>query len=582
MPLLLISFLSGVLTVLAPCTLPILPIIVGGSLQGGARSKWKPFIITGSLALSIILFTLLLKASTVFIDIPQSVWAYVSGGILTVFGLIMFFPKPWEALSAKFKFSQKSNTLLAQSATEHKGIASDILIGASLGPVFSSCSPTYFVILATVLPQSFATGILYLFAYAIGLALILLLVAFLGQAFVSKLQWAANPSGWFKRGLGILFILVGIFIFTGLDKKVQTSILESGYFNITNFEQKLLESAEMDMDDMDPEKINMSTLDKAALYPKYREIVSPSGFVNTDQPVRLEDLVGKKVILLDFMTYSCINCIRTFPYLVDWYDKYKDQGLEVVGIHTPEFAFEHKIENVREAMKKYGIEFPVVLDNDYGTWRNYGNRYWPRKYLIDIDGYIVYDHIGEGGYEETEEKIQALLKERMSKLGEEGSVNMPISSIQAESVDGTKPRTPEIYFGASRNTQFDNGPSGTVGSFSAESTKTPALDRYALTGDWMISPEEATNIAGNAVITLRYQGQKVFIVAGADQDVTLRLVLDGQEVGEYRGSDVAEDGTVTINEERLYRLIEADEYGKHTLEIHIENPGLQAFTFTFG
>lgn len=578
MSLLIISFISGILTVLAPCTLPVLPIIVGGSLQD-SRAKWKPLIITGSLALSIVFFTLILKASTVFIDIPQSAWAYLSGTILVAFGLISLFPKPWEALSAKFKFSQKSNQLLADSANKKKGFWSDILVGASLGPVFSSCSPTYFVILATVLPQSFATGMLYLLAYAVGLAAVLLLVAFLGQKFTKKLQWAADPEGPFKRTLGVLFILVGLFVMTGLDKKVQTAVLESGYFNITNFEQKLLEQSEMN-DDSITRAVDeaMGNTDKASRYNHYTEIVNPSGFVNTDS-ITLGELVGKKVILIDFMTYSCINCIRTFPFLVEWYEKYQDDGLEIIGIHTPEFAFEHDRNNVITAMNKYDITFPVVLDNDYATWRAYGNRYWPRKYLIDIDGYVVYDHIGEGAYTETEMKIQELLAERAEKLGMEKTITKSVTS----GVTGHGERiSPETYFGSRRNSNFGNGNRGISGIQSLTLPETLRTNVLYLDGEWDIQPEYARNTSAGERIIFPYQAKDVFIVADADQPIEVTILRDGEPISnEYAGEDVT-DGKATINESRLYRLIEADNVGTHTFEMIISKPGLRAYAFTFG
>jgi len=165
----------------------------------------------------------------------------------------------------------------------------------------------------------------------------------------------------------------------------------------------------------------MSIQEKEKIYPAAKEIVAPAGFINVDN-VKIQDLIGKKVILVDFWTYSCINCQRTLPYLTSWYEKYKDQGLEIIGVHTPEFEFEKKIENVQWAIDKYGIKYPVALDNDYGTWNAYANRYWPRKYLIDIDGYVVYDHIGEGAYDATEKKIQELLRERMVRLNLSGEV----------------------------------------------------------------------------------------------------------------------------------------------------------------
>ncbi len=438
MTLLLISFLAGVLTVLAPCTLPLLPIIVGRS--AGSDHRYRPLVIAGSLALAIVVFTLLLKASTAFINIPQSAWAYISGIIIIVFGLIYLFPTVWEKISIKLNFSSGSSELL-QKSSQKKGLLGDVLVGLSLGPVFSSCSPTYFLILATVLPQSYGTGVLYLIAYAVGLSLSLLLIGYLGQRLVKRLKGAADPKGWFKRVLGVLFLLVGLFIMTGTDKKLQTYILDTGFLDITKVEQKFL--TEPMTDDMNISPNNISGTATTKNYPRYKEIVDPAGFVNSE-PFQLADLVGKKVILLDIMTYSCINCQRTFPYVNAWYDKYKDAGLAVVGIHTPEFAFEHKKENVEEAAEEFGLKFPLVLDNDYATWNAYGNRYWPRKYLIDIDGNIVYDHIGEGGYEETEMKIQELLRERNERLGEDMVIASGIANPEnAEVLDVRTKRSPE-------------------------------------------------------------------------------------------------------------------------------------------
>src|SRR3989344_9344830 len=204
------------------------------------------------------------------------------------------------------------------------------------------------------------------------------------------------------------------------------------------------------------------TAPKDQRYQKAREIVSPAGFINTDGTT-IQELIGKKVILVDFWTYGCINCQRTLPYLTSWYDKYRESGLEIIGVHTPEFAFEKEIENVQWAVDKYGIKYPVVLDNNYGTWQNYQNRYWPRKYLIDIDGYVVYDHIGEGGYEDTERKIQELLQERMARLNETGSVaSGTVTPADVEQVVSGE-RSQEIYFGSQRNEYLGNGTSGLAG-----------------------------------------------------------------------------------------------------------------------
>lgn len=242
--LIIISFLAGVLTVLAPCILPVLPIVIGGSVSPGEKpNKLRPYIITGSLAIAIVLFTLILKASTAFIAIPPDFWKWLSGSIIIFFGVISLFPDLWSKVSTKLGLGRKSEEAL-QRSSQKKGVWRDVLVGLSLGPVFSSCSPTYFLILATVLPASFATGLVALMAYAAGLSLILLLIALLGQKLIAKIRWAADPKGWFKRGLGILFIVVGVFIISGVDKQIESAILDAGYFDVTKVEELLLDRVE--------------------------------------------------------------------------------------------------------------------------------------------------------------------------------------------------------------------------------------------------------------------------------------------------------------------------------------------------
>ena len=241
MTLLLVAFVAGVLTVLAPCILPLLPVIIGSSV--GARSKATPYIVIGSLALSILLFTYLLKASTALIAVPTYVWGYVSGGILIGIGLLFLFPQLWERLRIVRSTSTGANKLIGVGH-QQQSVWGDVLVGAALGPVFSSCSPTYFVILATVLPASFVLGTLYLLAYIAGLVLVLALIALLGQRFANRLGALADSRGWFKRGLGLLFLLLGIAIATGADKQFETWLLDRGYLEgVQQFEQQLLSPA---------------------------------------------------------------------------------------------------------------------------------------------------------------------------------------------------------------------------------------------------------------------------------------------------------------------------------------------------
>ena len=251
MTFLAISFLAGVLTVLAPCILPLLPVVIGSSVSG--RSKATPYIIVASLGASIMLFTFLLKASTAFIDIPQSFWTYISGGILFFFGLTLVFPNLWSHVPGIGKLSIGSNKLLGKGH-QQGSFWGDVVVGAALGPVFSTCSPTYFVILASVLPASFLLGTAYLLAYVFGLALILLLIALLGEKFVGKLVNFADPNSTFKFWIGVVFVVLGIMIMTGFEKKVETAILDSGYFDVTEIESKLLDTHDMIMEKQDIEQ----------------------------------------------------------------------------------------------------------------------------------------------------------------------------------------------------------------------------------------------------------------------------------------------------------------------------------------
>jgi len=241
MAFLVVSFIAGVLTVLAPCILPLLPVVVGSAATG--RSKATPYIVVGSLAVSIIIFTYLLKASTVFITVPPEAWTYLSGGILIFFGLTLVFPALWEKMPGISLISRKSNAVVG-TGYQKKSVWGDVLVGAGLGPVFSTCSPTYFVILASVLPASFLLGTLYLLAYVLGLSLVLLLIALLGERLSGKLGGFSNSRGWFKRSVGLLFIILGLAIAFGYEKQLEVAILDSGYFDITKVEQFFLQKVE--------------------------------------------------------------------------------------------------------------------------------------------------------------------------------------------------------------------------------------------------------------------------------------------------------------------------------------------------
>jgi thiol-disulfide isomerase/thioredoxin len=329
----------------------------------------------------------------------------------------------------------------------------------------------------------------------------------------------------------------------------------------------------------------MKRQEKSARYEPAKEITTPNNFINTNgKPITIGEFVGKKVVLIDFWTYSCINCQRTTPYLNAWHEKYKDKGLVIIGIHTPEFEFEKVYQNVVDATKRLGIEYPVVLDNDYSTWNAYQNRFWPRKYLIDIDGFIVYDHIGEGAYEETEKKIQDVLAERMTALGEHTDVNLAVTK---ETTEVRSARSPETYFGAARNQHFGSGSPGVLGVQLGLTVPTrPARNTLYLSGDWNLSGEFAENSTPNARIVYKFNSKDVFLVAESAEEIIVEVLLDGQPLGAEAGVDII--GTtngktiLTIKKARLYTIIQGTQSETHTLELKILKPGLKAFAFTFG
>lgn len=300
------------------------------------------------------------------------------------------------------------------------------------------------------------------------------------------------------------------------------------------------------------------------------------------KPLKMEKLKGK-VVLVDFWTYSCINCIRTLPYLEAWDKKYRDEGLMIVGVHSPEFDFEKDYSNVQKAVQKFGIQYPVVLDNDHATWAAYGNLYWPHDYLIDADGFIRDDHIGEGGYNDTEAEIQKLLAERNASLGMGSLVS---GNVTAPSPDFGSIGTPEIYLGY----QMARGPignpegfqGGQIVNYSVPQTLQPNLVYFE--GSWLNNPDNMELASDSGRIVLVYQASNVNIVAGGNS--TLTISLDGQAPPQGSlGSDASlVNGTarVQVGDQRLYSLIDNAGYAQRTVSIDVKGKGFRIYTFTFG
>jgi cytochrome c biogenesis protein CcdA/thiol-disulfide isomerase/thioredoxin len=555
----LVSLIAGLLTVLAPCVLPLLPVVLGGSVVREVNDRWRPFIITGSLVASLVLFTLLLKASTVFIHVDPRVWTYLSGGIIVVLGVSMLFPGLWSRVAEAVGLERRSQAFLQKAHGHRNKTVSAVLTGAALGPVFSSCSPTYAWAIATVLPASPALGMVYLSVYCVGVGAGLLAVALLGRRFLSRIKWASKPGGAFQRIVASLFIVVGLFIVTGLDQAVETKLLTADPFGITRLEQRLVPTG-----NGSNAPVEMSPGDVAS-YPA-PELVGIQGWINSD-PLTLAQLKGK-VVLIDFWTYSCINCERTQPYLNAWYNTYRADGFVIIGVHAPEFAFEQVPENVQKAVTADGIKYPVALDNGFATWKAYANNYWPAKYLVDRDGRVRYTQYGEGAYDVTESKIRQL-------LGESASTK-PMVQVTADG-PGSANQTPETYLGTEREERYVGKPG--LGGGSTYTEASVGANEWTLGGAWDVASQAITAASDGATLTLNYTGRDVYLVMGGPPGSTVKVAVDSSAT---LGSDVGPNSTVTLDGPRMYRIVESTESSAGgTLRLTFSR-GVSANAFTFG
>jgi len=361
-------------------------------------------------------------------------------------------------------------------------------------------------------------------------------------------------------------LIFGVIIATGIG--IMSIVFSS-------FDEKL-ESA-----NITSERDSITKIDKSG-FKRAPDLVGIAHYLNTT-PEKLSEEIKDKVILYDIWTYSCINCIRTLPYITAWDDKYADQGLLIIGVHSPEFEFEKDPDNVKIAIEKYGIDYPVVLDNDMETWKAFDNRYWPRKYIADHEGYIRYDHIGEGGYQKTEKIIQQLLDERNTSLGIQTA--SAASLVDIDEFEHSMFRSPELYFGykfAQNRNQL-----GSEEGFQPEKIVTYLesdkvdLHKFYLTGDWKNGKDSMELVSDTGVIKLQYSAKQVNIVT--DNDAELKIFLDGEPIpARYSGDDLTSGNTLTVSNPNLYNIVSSENSASHLMEIQIKGKGFQIFTFTFG
>ena len=323
----------------------------------------------------------------------------------------------------------------------------------------------------------------------------------------------------------------------------------------------------------------VSTIDKSG-FKKAPDLVGIAGYINTNHE-ELKAAMKDKVVLYDIWTYSCINCIRTLPYITAWNEKYADKGLLIIGIHSPEFEFEKDINNVKTAVENYGIRYPVVLDNDMKTWKAFENRYWPRKYIADSEGYIRYDHIGEGGYAETEKIIQQLLEERSQLLGMNVTAAQPLVDLEEHKF--LMSQTPELYFGY--KFAFGRNQLGNSEGFNPDQIVAYSIpdklqeDYFYLEGQWHNLDDRMKLVSENGKIVLPYFAKSVNIVAAGQTE--LQILLDGNPITPKDAGTDMEGELVHISDERLYNIVSTKEAASHTLTI-ITKPGFEIYTFTFG
>lgn len=579
------AFLSGIVTIAAPCIWPLLPLILSSTTTGGHR---KPLGITLGIILSFGLLTLFLSSLIAVIPFNANVLRYFAVGVIGILGLTLLVPRLSKVLEGWVsRLSGKFGTTNTST-----GFFSGFVTGLALGVVWTPCAGPILATIATLAATqkiSFSL-ILVTFFYVIGIGIPLFLFATLGRTLFTKSKLFSKYTGRLQQIFGIIMIATAFLIAFNYDVVLEAKLLN--YFPSYSSFLNTIEGntvVQKQLDSLKKQQSVGATLNDNGLfnaeYPA-SDFVGINKWLNPETPLSIKDLKGK-VVLVDFWTYTCINCIRTLPHVTSWYDKYKDQGFVVVGVHTPEFAFEHDTGNVLNAIKQYNIHYPVAQDNDYATWNNYSNQYWPAEYLIDAKGIVRRTHFGEGEYDEMEKAIQVLLKE--------AGKSVPTT---LEKMPDTTPQgniSPETYLGSKRM-QFYY-PTGSTGNGTKNFTLTgnTPTNSFELGGAWTITDEEA--VAGNgAVLTYHFQAEKVYLIlrpaieqcskdglCSNPNDGTVKVLLDGKPIdASVAGTDV-QNSVIHVDSDRLYNVV--DLHGKnqdHILRLEFQTPGLKAYTFTFG
>lgn len=574
--LIIFAFLAGIVTVLSPCILPVLPIILSTSVGGHKSGRSHPTGVIVGFVLSFTFFTLFLSIIVKLSGIPAESLRYLSIFIIILFGLSLLVPKI-QVLTEQL-FTRLSRLLPSRKTVSNPGFVSGVLVGISLGLLWTPCVGP---ILASVISLAITgtvtlDALLITLAYSLGTAIPMFMIMLGGQNFIRRAPWLLSNTAKIQKVFGVVMILTAFAIFNNVDRQFQTYILNKfpNYgVGLTKLEDNRLIRTQLD-------KINSNSLQKEDLGKPMFDLLSPKGVIAPEingggewfnsKPLTLKELQGK-VVLVDFWTYTCINCQRTFPYLKNWWDKYKDKGLVIIGVHSPEFEFEKGKENIEKAILDFGLEYPIVQDNDFATWRAYNNRYWPAKYFIDKEGHIRYTHFGEGEYDESERVIQELLKETGAK-DVPADVDNPSYKVET--------RTPELYLGFERIENIAS-PEEIVPNV-ATRYSTPKIipsNYFSYDGVWTIMDEYASPKKG-ATLRLNFEAKEVYLVMRTNgKPAKVKVYVDDKM--QYFGTDV-KDGILNVDEDRLYKLVKLPVAGRHILKLEFMDDNTQLFAFTSG
>jgi cytochrome c biogenesis protein CcdA/thiol-disulfide isomerase/thioredoxin len=570
------AFIAGLVTILSPCILPILPIILSSSVVGGKR---RPIGVVTGFIFSFTFFTLFLTTLVKAFGIPADTLRSLSVVIVLLFGISLLIPK----IQTYFELLFSKLSKFAPKSSNESGFFGGLIVGISIGLVWTPCvGPILASVISLALTGSVSgSAALITFSYSLGTAIPMLLIVYGGRNLLNKVPWLLSNTGKIQKAFGLLMIVTAIGIYFNFDRKFQTYILDkfpSYGAGLTSFEDNEMVLEELDKLSSEKEENNQTLLDMINNRNQAPDLIQGGQWFNlpeTSKEVSLENFQGK-VVLIDFWTYTCINCIRTLPYLKTWHEKYTEKGLVIIGVHTPEFEFEKNPDNVEKAIKDFGLAYIVMQDNNYSTWRAYNNRYWPAKYLIDKDGNIRYTHFGEGKYDETEGKIQELLEEAGSQV-KDMAISNPTYSVQT--------RTPETYLGKARMQGFASPERIDLDQTSNYSFPDRfRSNNFAYQGKWTIS-EEYSQPEKDAKLKFNFEAKEVFLVMRPKDEQNsgrLKIYIDDVLVDLNSSGEDVDDSEITVDSDRLYKLIKLPAGAEHTLTLEFLDSNLELFAFTFG